>query len=136
MSGAIHPLPQYAFMAWCLVKAQGQLYLFIYLGTQKRHENCQSRCSYAANASKHQHCDWFHVFRFLWQQLVFLSAHPTLLAVKGACGFGPPKHWDPGLGSRLRHRCMSAFCVVLSCVGRSLVQQVLPKWLKGFLVSR
>jgi len=23
MSGAIHPLPQYAFMAWCLVKAQG-----------------------------------------------------------------------------------------------------------------
>jgi len=28
MSGAIHPLPQYAFMAWCLVKAQGQLYLY------------------------------------------------------------------------------------------------------------
>jgi hypothetical protein len=29
MSGAIPPLPQHAFMAWCLVKAQGQLYLFI-----------------------------------------------------------------------------------------------------------
>jgi hypothetical protein len=29
MSVAIHPLPQYAFMAWCLVKAQGQLYLFL-----------------------------------------------------------------------------------------------------------
>jgi hypothetical protein len=30
MSGAIHPLPQYAFMVWCLVKkkAQGQLYLY------------------------------------------------------------------------------------------------------------
>jgi hypothetical protein len=28
MSGAIHPLPQYAFMAWCSVKAQGQLYLY------------------------------------------------------------------------------------------------------------
>jgi hypothetical protein len=28
MGGAIHPLPQYAFMAWCLVKAQGQLHLF------------------------------------------------------------------------------------------------------------
>jgi hypothetical protein len=28
MSGAIHPLPQYAFMAWCLVKAQGQLYFY------------------------------------------------------------------------------------------------------------
>jgi hypothetical protein len=31
MSGAIPPLPQYAFMAWCLVKAQGQLYLYLYL---------------------------------------------------------------------------------------------------------
>jgi hypothetical protein len=27
MSGTIPSLPQYAFMAWCLVKAQGQLYL-------------------------------------------------------------------------------------------------------------
>jgi len=27
MSGAIPPLTQYAFMAQCLVKAQGQLYL-------------------------------------------------------------------------------------------------------------
>jgi hypothetical protein len=27
MRGAIPPLPQYAFMAWCLVKAQGQLYI-------------------------------------------------------------------------------------------------------------
>jgi hypothetical protein len=25
MRGAIHPLPQYASMAWCSVKAQGQL---------------------------------------------------------------------------------------------------------------
>jgi hypothetical protein len=31
MSGAIPPLPQYAFMAWCLVKAQGQLELYLYL---------------------------------------------------------------------------------------------------------
>jgi len=30
MSGAILSLPQYAFMAWCLVKAQGQLYFYIY----------------------------------------------------------------------------------------------------------
>jgi len=29
MIGAINPLPQYAFMAWCLVKAQG-LYLFTF----------------------------------------------------------------------------------------------------------
>jgi hypothetical protein len=27
MSGAVPPLPQYAFVAWCSVKAQGQLYL-------------------------------------------------------------------------------------------------------------
>jgi hypothetical protein len=25
MNGAIPPLPQYSFMAWCSVKAQGQL---------------------------------------------------------------------------------------------------------------
>jgi hypothetical protein len=29
MSGAIPPLPQYAFMAWNSVKAQGQLYLYL-----------------------------------------------------------------------------------------------------------
>jgi hypothetical protein len=28
MSGAIPPFPQYAFMPWCSVKAQGQLYFF------------------------------------------------------------------------------------------------------------
>jgi len=26
MRGAIPPLPQYAFMTWCSVEAQGQLY--------------------------------------------------------------------------------------------------------------
>jgi hypothetical protein len=31
MSETIPPLPQYAFMAWCSVKAQGQLYLYLYL---------------------------------------------------------------------------------------------------------
>jgi hypothetical protein len=25
------PIPQYAFMAWCSLKAQGQLYLYIYI---------------------------------------------------------------------------------------------------------
>jgi len=30
MSGTIPPLPQYAFMAWYLVKAQGQLYPFFF----------------------------------------------------------------------------------------------------------
>jgi hypothetical protein len=31
MSGAISPLPQYAFMEWGSVKAQRQLYLYLYL---------------------------------------------------------------------------------------------------------
>jgi hypothetical protein len=29
MLGAIPPLPPYAFVAWCSVKAQGQLYLYL-----------------------------------------------------------------------------------------------------------
>jgi hypothetical protein len=28
MSGAIHPFPQYAFMAWCSVETWGQLHSF------------------------------------------------------------------------------------------------------------
>jgi hypothetical protein len=31
MCGAIPSLPQYAFMAWYSVKAQGQLYIYLYL---------------------------------------------------------------------------------------------------------
>jgi hypothetical protein len=30
MHGAILPFPQYAFMAWCSIKSQGQLYLFCF----------------------------------------------------------------------------------------------------------
>jgi hypothetical protein len=29
MHGAIPPLPQYASMAWCSLKAEGQLYLYL-----------------------------------------------------------------------------------------------------------
>jgi len=29
MRGSISPLPQYAFMAWCSVKEQAQLYLYL-----------------------------------------------------------------------------------------------------------
>jgi hypothetical protein len=36
MSGAIPPLPQYAFMAWYSVKTQGQLYLYLYFKTNNR----------------------------------------------------------------------------------------------------
>jgi hypothetical protein len=31
MGGAIPQLPQYASIVWCSVKAQGQLYLYLYL---------------------------------------------------------------------------------------------------------
>jgi hypothetical protein len=33
MLGATPPLPQYASMAWCSVKAQGQLYLYLFFST-------------------------------------------------------------------------------------------------------
>jgi len=29
VSGAVHPLPQYVFKAWRLVKAQAKLYLYL-----------------------------------------------------------------------------------------------------------
>jgi len=46
MSGAIPSLPQYVFMAWCSVKAQGQLYLTL---PQLR-------------ATLHNHLPWRRVF--------------------------------------------------------------------------
>jgi hypothetical protein len=61
MSGVIHPLPQYAFMAWCLVKAQGPLYLYLiniskkayYLEILKQlHEAVRRR------KSAHRFMDW------------------------------------------------------------------------------
>jgi len=39
MRGAIPQLPQYTFMAWCLVKAQGYLYLYLYLAVFWRIES-------------------------------------------------------------------------------------------------
>jgi hypothetical protein len=33
--GAIYPFPQYAFMAWCSVKAQGKLYIIYAKKAQK-----------------------------------------------------------------------------------------------------
>jgi hypothetical protein len=37
MSGAIHPLPQYAFMAWCLVKKHRDNFypIYFWLGREK-----------------------------------------------------------------------------------------------------
>jgi len=47
MHGAIPPLPQYAFMEWCAVKAQGQLYLFTLLYLLPNKQSCykqDNRC--------------------------------------------------------------------------------------------
>jgi hypothetical protein len=41
MSGAIPPLPQYAFMVWCLVKAQGQIYFYLFLPDWVFYELCK-----------------------------------------------------------------------------------------------
>jgi hypothetical protein len=38
--GDVTPLPQYAFMAWCSVKAQGQLYLLPYFTMQSSASSC------------------------------------------------------------------------------------------------
>jgi hypothetical protein len=49
MRGGIPPLPQYAFMAWCSVKAEGQLYFYHTLGIRRsiflhNVENCWHYC--------------------------------------------------------------------------------------------
>jgi hypothetical protein len=58
------------------------------------------------------------------------------------CTYTAVGHWVRGFKSRLRHGYVSALVsVVLSCVGRrctmgqSTAQGVLPKCLKGFIVS-
>jgi hypothetical protein len=43
MSGAILALLQYAFMAWCLVKAQGQLYYYYYYYHHRRRRRRRRR---------------------------------------------------------------------------------------------
>jgi hypothetical protein len=44
MSGAIRPLPQYAFIAWCSAKAQGQLYLYLLPFSSTRPWNDTNAC--------------------------------------------------------------------------------------------
>jgi hypothetical protein len=44
MSGAKPPLPQYAFMAWCSVKAHGQLYFTFIFNMNKIKINYEARC--------------------------------------------------------------------------------------------
>jgi len=41
MSGTVTPFPQYAFMAWCSAKAQGQLYILPFYNTVKWEDGCK-----------------------------------------------------------------------------------------------
>jgi uncharacterized protein (DUF2141 family) len=43
MRGAIPLLSQYAFMAWCLAKAQGQLYVLLYILERRWKEDNKSK---------------------------------------------------------------------------------------------
>jgi len=38
MHGAISPVPQHAFMAWCSVKKEAQVYLYLYQCLNRRTE--------------------------------------------------------------------------------------------------
>jgi len=38
--GPVHPLPQYSFMARCLVKAQEELYLYLNINLSTRWREC------------------------------------------------------------------------------------------------
>jgi len=49
-SGAIPPRPLYAFMAWCSVKAQGQLYLYLYR-KEKEYLAAESLASHFADTA-------------------------------------------------------------------------------------
>jgi len=39
MHGAVPPLPQYSFVVWCLVTAQGQLYFYLIISFRYKEEN-------------------------------------------------------------------------------------------------
>jgi hypothetical protein len=70
MSGAIPPLPQYAFLAWCLVKAQGQLYLYLHLLARalKLHIHTAWEGLYSCT------CDEFYSL-IIWVEMHFLYSH-------------------------------------------------------------
>jgi hypothetical protein len=60
MSGAIPPLPEYAFMAWFSVKAQGQLYLhFTVWGNIKHSTNGDYKLYVFTSAQNKTEFDFF-----------------------------------------------------------------------------
>jgi hypothetical protein len=83
MSGAINPLTQYAFVAWCLVKAQGQLYLYI---TIQRHNSEELDINQNRN-NNYKHLDYYFIgctadqasfqdiskFRLKFQRQIYIS---------------------------------------------------------------
>jgi hypothetical protein len=74
MHGAIPLLPQYAFMAWCSVKAQGQLYLYLTSTSLIQYSNWRY-----TGFAKHWHVDYIFIFRHVYvcslRELVMAAQH-------------------------------------------------------------
>jgi len=49
MRGDTPPLPQFAFMAWCSVEAQGQLSLYLYTPVITNMATCETLTLYPIN---------------------------------------------------------------------------------------
>jgi hypothetical protein len=65
MRGNIPPLPQYACMAWCSVKAQGRFYLYVYL--LQLHENWNRTLSRSQARTVHYSAVMVFLFVLLHQ---------------------------------------------------------------------
>jgi len=66
MHGAIPPLPQYVFMAWCSVKAHGKLYFTVYMSV-----NCTFTMFWFFTKYSPQLC--YIILEFFYFQSLLLS---------------------------------------------------------------
>jgi hypothetical protein len=76
MSGDMPPLPQYAFMAWCLVKAQGHFYFYFLIFDYLKFVRCIIKVS-----------ELFHVWNKA--KLSLYSEHHAMKAYWGSGGIDP-----------------------------------------------
>jgi hypothetical protein len=83
MRGAIPPLPQYAFMAWCSVKAQGQLFTFTCI---KHSIFCTSLEEMLSSLASLTDCNFYPVIRlkFVSWLLLEVKSHGDILGSYGA----------------------------------------------------
>jgi hypothetical protein len=84
VSGAIPPLPQYAFMAWCSVKVEGQLYLDLYMLLCIRRAALPSSVTVGSHVELSILCvggrgvhDVSSHSAFLWSQRIFYGSYPN-----------------------------------------------------------